>query len=347
MSAVTAAKVTSQLTDAEFDQLFRDHYQLVYRTAFSVTRSAEDAEDVLQTVFLRLVRRRFPPGLKKNPKAYLYRAAFNRAVDIVRARPRDIPPADAERLAKVAYLRPSAVSTILGAIVMGLERGTHIGRFQVVEQIGAGGNGVVYRAYDTGLGRDVALKVLSPEFGKDTERLRRFEQEARAASSLNHSNIVTVYEIGVHENAPYLVSELLEGHILRDELRAGSMPVRKALNYAAQIANGIAAAHEKGIVHRDLKSENIFVTGDRGLKILDFRLAKLVPERSALSDSPTIGTGPGIIWALSAICFRSRCAENLPILARTSSVSASLSTKCSPARVHSKAKPRSRRCTSF
>jgi RNA polymerase sigma-70 factor (ECF subfamily) len=101
MSAVTAAKVTSQLTDAEFDQLFRDHYQLVYRTAFTVTRSAEDAEDVLQTVFLRLVRRRFPPGLKKNPKAYLYRAAFNRAVDIVRARPRDISPADAERLAKV------------------------------------------------------------------------------------------------------------------------------------------------------------------------------------------------------------------------------------------------------
>jgi serine/threonine protein kinase len=178
---------------------------------------------------------------------------------------------------------------------MDFERGILIGRFQVVEQIGAGGNGVVYRAYDTGLGRDVALKVLFPEFGKDTERLRRFEQEARAASSLNHPNIVTVYEIGVHENAPYLVSELLEGHTLRDELRAGSMPVRKALNYAAQIANGIAAAHEKGIVHRDLKPENIFVTGDRGLKILDFGLAKLVPERSALSDSPTIGTGPGII----------------------------------------------------
>jgi RNA polymerase sigma-70 factor (ECF subfamily) len=99
--SVTAAKVTSQRTDAEFDQVFRDHYQLVYRTAFGVTRSAEDAEDVLQMLFLGLVGRPFPPGLKRNPKAYLYRAAFNRAVDIVRARRRDISPADAERLANV------------------------------------------------------------------------------------------------------------------------------------------------------------------------------------------------------------------------------------------------------
>jgi RNA polymerase sigma-70 factor (ECF subfamily) len=99
MSAVTAVKVTGQLTDSEFDQLFRDHYQLVYRTAFSVTRSAEDAEDVLQTIFLKLIRRQFPPDLKKNPKAYLYRAAFNGALDIVRARPRDLFPTDSERLA--------------------------------------------------------------------------------------------------------------------------------------------------------------------------------------------------------------------------------------------------------
>jgi RNA polymerase sigma-70 factor, ECF subfamily len=101
MSAVTAAKVTSQHKDAEFDELFRVHYQLVYRTAFSVTRSAADAEDVLQTVFLRLVRRPFPAGLKKNPKAYLYRAAFNSAVDLLRARPRELSAADAERLANV------------------------------------------------------------------------------------------------------------------------------------------------------------------------------------------------------------------------------------------------------
>ncbi len=153
----------------------------------------------------------------------------------------------------------------------------------------------MYRAVDTGLGRDVALKVLSPEFGKDTERLRRFEQEARAASSLNDPNIVTVYEIGVHENAPYLVTELLEGHTLRDELRSGPMPVRKALNYAAQIANGIAAAHGKGIVHRDLKPENIFVTGDRGLRFSTLDWPSSYPNVLHSGDSPTIGTGPGII----------------------------------------------------
>jgi serine/threonine protein kinase len=162
---------------------------------------------------------------------------------------------------------------------MALTSGTRLGPYEIVAPLGAGGMGEVYRARDPRLGREVAIKVLPASFCGDLERLRRFEQEARAASALNHPSILVVYDIGTHEGAPYLVTELLEGSTLRDRLASGPLPARKAVDFAIQIAHGLAAAHEKGIVHRDLKPENIFICRDGRPKILDFGLAKLcVPE---------------------------------------------------------------------
>ena len=159
--------------------------------------------------------------------------------------------------------------------------------------------GEVYRAKDTRLGRDVAIKVLPSEYAADPDRLRRFEQEARAASALNHPNILTVFDVGTHGGAPYIVTELLEGETLRERLRSGGLGVRKAVEIAVQIAHGLAAAHEKGIVHRDLKPENIFVTRDGQAKILDFGVAKLTPRRERPEEpvAPTVvgGTDPGIV----------------------------------------------------
>jgi len=159
--------------------------------------------------------------------------------------------------------------------------------------------GEVYRAKDPRLGRDVAIKVLPASFSNDPDRLRRFEQEARAAGLLNHPNITAVYDIGSHEGAPYVVSELLEGETLRTALAGGRLSPRKAIDYAIQLAQGLAAAHEKGIVHRDLKPENVFVTNDGRVKILDFGLAKLThaEEGSAQhTNLPTAaGTEPGVV----------------------------------------------------
>ena len=159
---------------------------------------------------------------------------------------------------------------------MALTSGTSLGPYEILGSIGAGGMGEVYRARDQRLSRDVAIKVLPPSFLGDPDRLLRFEQEARAAGQLNHPNILVVYDIGTHGNAPYVVEELLEGETLRQKLAGASLSTRKAIDYAAQIAQGLAAAHQKGIVHRDLKPENLFVTHDGRLKILDFGLAKLV-----------------------------------------------------------------------
>jgi dipeptidyl aminopeptidase/acylaminoacyl peptidase len=147
--------------------------------------------------------------------------------------------------------------------------------------------GEVYRARDTRLSRDVAVKVLPASFATDAERLRRFEQEARATGQLNHPNILAVYDTGDHEGAPYVMSELLEGQTLRERVAGGPLPVRKAVEIGAQIARGLAAAHDKGIVHRDLKPENVFVTNDGRVKILDFGLAKLTQAESGASESPT------------------------------------------------------------
>src|SRR5271157_948020 len=165
-----------------------------------------------------------------------------------------------------------------------LAAGTRIGPYEILSAIGAGGMGEVYRARDPRLKRDVAIKVLPPSFSSDPQRLQRFEQEANATAALNHPNILAVHDIGQQDGAPYIVSELLEGETLREKLRAGPAPVRKAIEYAQQIARGLAAAHDKGIVHRDLKPENVFITRDGRAKILDFGLAKLTRFESAADD---------------------------------------------------------------
>ncbi|HSE24523.1 MAG TPA: protein kinase [Pyrinomonadaceae bacterium] len=159
-----------------------------------------------------------------------------------------------------------------------LTSGTKLERYEILSLLGEGGMGEVYRARDVKLKRDVAIKVLPAAFSADTDRLRRFEQEAHAAGSLNHPNILAVYDVGAHEGAPYIVSELLEGETLREMLSKGALPQRKAIQYATMMAHGLAAAHERGIIHRDLKPENIFITKDDRVKILDFGLAKLIPS---------------------------------------------------------------------
>src|ERR1019366_2527965 len=182
---------------------------------------------------------------------------------------------------------------------MNLASGTKLGPYDIVSLLGAGGMGEVYRARDSRLKRGVAIKVLPQALSLDADRLRRFEQEALATAALNHTNILAVFDIGTSEGSPYVVSELLEGETLRDRLRSGSIPVRKTLDYAMQIAHGLAAAHEKGIVHRDLKPENLFVTKDGRVKILDFGLAKLTQVDSGSETSmPTVthgGTEAGVV----------------------------------------------------
>jgi serine/threonine protein kinase len=177
-----------------------------------------------------------------------------------------------------------------------LTSGAKLGPYEILSPLGAGGMGEVYRARDTRLARDVAIKVLPAAFAGDVERLRRFEQEARAAGALNHPNVLTLYDIGTHDGAPFLVTEMLEGGTLGERLQAGALPLRKALEIATQAGRGVAAAHEKGIIHRDLKPANIFLTGDGRVKILDFGLAKLTqPESpgSGESQSATVTAGLG------------------------------------------------------
>src|SRR5262245_24221938 len=177
--------------------------------------------------------------------------------------------------------------------------GQHIGAYKILSLLAAGGMGVVYRAHDERLRRDVAIKVLPASFAHDADRLRRFRQEAQATSALNHPNIPTIYDIGAHEGAPLIVAELLEGAELRAQLESGALPVLRALEFAQQITAGLAAAHEKGIVHRDLKPENLFVTKDGRVKILDFGLAKLKPPQPGAvdTDAPTQKrlTDPGVV----------------------------------------------------
>jgi eukaryotic-like serine/threonine-protein kinase len=179
-----------------------------------------------------------------------------------------------------------------------LEKGSRLGEYRIVACIGAGGMGEVYRARDTRLNRDVAIKVLPSFLSADRDRLRRFEQEARAAAALNHPNILAVFQMGTHDSAPYMVSELLEGSTIREQVKRGALPLRKAIDYGVQVAQGLAAAHEKGIVHRDLKPENLFVTKDGRVKILDFGLAKLTQRAWTVdSKAPTISelTQPGAV----------------------------------------------------
>ncbi|MCI0541973.1 MAG: serine/threonine protein kinase [Verrucomicrobiales bacterium] len=215
---------------------------------------------------------------------------------------------------------------------MNLTSGTKLGPYEVRASIDAGGMGEVYRARDTRLNRDVAIKVLPKDFASDPGRLRRFEQEAKTLAALNHPNVLTIHDAGVHDGAPYLVSELLEGKTLRKEMESWSgavsvpstavadrrysgLPVRKATEYALQMAHGLDAAHGKDVIHRDLKPENIFITRDGRVKILDFGLAKLRenpkseirdPKSSVNAEASTVvqaateSTEPGMILGTPA-----------------------------------------------
>ena len=183
---------------------------------------------------------------------------------------------------------------------MPIPAGSRLGPYEILGPLGAGGMGEVYRARDERLRRDVAIKVLPTSYSQDADRLRRFEQEAQAAGALNHPNITAVYDLGAHGGAPYIVTELLEGETLRARLAGGALAVRKAIEYAVQIARGLAAAHEKGIVHRDLKPENLFLTKDGRVKILDFGLAKLTQvegsgRQQTNLPTATAGTEAGIV----------------------------------------------------
>ena len=204
---------------------------------------------------------------------------------------------------------------------MALTSGMKLGPYEIQSLLGAGGMGEVYRAHDSRLNRTVAIKVLPPSFSADRDRLQRFAQEARAAAALNRPNILSIFDIGEEQGAPYVVSELLEGETLRERLRNGPLPIRRVVDYSLQVARGLAAAHEKGIVHRDLKPENLFLTSDNRVKILDFGLAKLTgPKRTMAAETlqpckwrPT----PAWSWALRLTCRPSRSAENRPITAPT------------------------------
>jgi Tol biopolymer transport system component len=202
---------------------------------------------------------------------------------------------------------------------MPLEPGARLGPYEVLAPLGAGGMGEVYRARDPRLGRDVAIKVLPEALRSDPERLRRFEQEARAASALNHPNVLVVLDVGTHEGVPYVVSELLEGETLRERLRVGGLTPAKAVKCGVQIARGLAAAHDKGIVHRDLKPENLFLTRGGHAKILDFGLAKLREPRQegeggsepeTLSRSTEPGTVLGTVGYMSPEQVRGHAADH-------------------------------------
>ncbi len=181
---------------------------------------------------------------------------------------------------------------------MTIPSGTHLGPYEIVALVGKGGMGEVYRARDPRLGRDVAVKVLRSSAAEDPERLARFEREARAASALNHPNILTIHDVGSQEGRPYLVTELLEGESLREILDRGPLQASKALEIATQIARGLAAAHERDLVHRDLKPANLFLTRDGVVKILDFGLAKLrgpLEEVSSEASTMAAETADGVL----------------------------------------------------
>jgi tRNA A-37 threonylcarbamoyl transferase component Bud32 len=184
-----------------------------------------------------------------------------------------------------------------------LNPGARIGHFEVIALLGTGGMSEVYRARDTRLGREVAIKIISEALGTDAAALERFQREARAAGSLNHPNVVALYDLGLEDGQPYLVTELLQGETLRQKLAHGPVPLGTALDWASQIARGLAAAHARGVVHRDLKPENLFATRDGQLKLLDFGIAKLTEgvrnqgARDLMSDTVSSSggqTGTGV-----------------------------------------------------
>src|SRR5208282_3971591 len=180
--------------------------------------------------------------------------------------------------------------------------GQLVGHYRILEKIGAGGMGEVFRARDERLGRDVALKLIRPASSDNPDHLRRFEQEARAAAALNHPNILAIYDVGFEGTTPFIVSELLKGKTLRQRFSEGPIPIREAADYALQIAHGLTAAHDRLIVHRDLKPENLFLTDDGRVKILDFGVAKLqtpAEESRDIANLPTVTRSGAMIGTVA------------------------------------------------
>ncbi len=226
-----------------------------------------------------------------------------------------------------------------------MERAPHsrLGSFEILSLLGTGGMGAVYRAKDLELGRSVAIKVLKEELFRDPTHLERFKREARAASALNHPNIITTYEIGVENETHFLVMEYVDGSTLRDIKRA--LPLDELLQLAAQIADGLAKAHEAGIMYRDLKPENMMLTQDGLIKILDFGLAKFFTGHEPGSEELTMErqlSETGVISAPSPICRRNSSPTRPSTTAPTNSRSARSSTRCSPESVLSTSLPRCR-----
>jgi eukaryotic-like serine/threonine-protein kinase len=187
-----------------------------------------------------------------------------------------------------------------------LTPGTRLGRYELVSLIGAGGMGEVYRAHDSRLRRDVAIKVLPEQLARDPDRLERLEHEARATSALNHPAIVSVFDFGHEDGIAYIVTELLDGETLRQAMPAEGLPVERVLDVALQVASGLSAAHAKGIVHRDLKPENLFLTRDGRVKILDFGLALEVARPEGVDETATTApldrvTGAGLSGTLGYV----------------------------------------------
>ena len=178
--------------------------------------------------------------------------------------------------------------------------GTLLGPYQILSPLGSGGMGEVYRAKDSRLGREVAIKVLPERFAQDKEALGRFEREARALAAISHPNILTIYDFGVQEELTYVVMELLEGETLRSRIERGPLSWNKAVEIALEVAEGLTTAHARGVIHRDLKPENIFITNDGWVKILDFGLARIdaplsVEDQDKLSTKWVGETRPGTI----------------------------------------------------
>ncbi len=209
-----------------------------------------------------------------------------------------------------------------------------LGPYEILGPLGAGGMGEVYRARDTRLQREVAVKVLRGFSGGSSDAIERFHREARAVAALSHPNILAIHDVGEENGVIYAVMELLEGETLRERVTASAIPARKAVEYALQIARGLAAAHDRGIVHRDLKPENVFLTKNGLVKILDFGLATLsgAPGSADVSRSPTVGTQPGVVARHSRVHVpragprQTRRPPERPVLARRRS-----STRCSRA----------------
>jgi serine/threonine protein kinase len=207
--------------------------------------------------------------------------------------------------------------------------------YEIIAPLGAGGMGEVHRARDAALKRDVAIKLLPEDGWLDPERLHRFELEAQATAALNHPNIVSIFYVGRHDGCPYIVTELLQGETLRDRLRRGPMRPREACDCGVDVARGLTAAHDAGIVHRDLKRENLFLTKDGRLKILDFGLAKLTQPEPADAEAATASlpqqTESDQVFGTVGNMAPDRCGGTPPTSAATSLLSAWSSTRCSPA----------------